>query len=67
MALKFFSLAIWTHRRFSLWLLLIMLVLALLGLLVWLAGRYELSLVQNRLKDNAAEAAVDILSDLRTC
>ena len=64
MALKFSSLAIWTHRRFSLWLLLIMLVLALLGLLVWLAGRYESSLVQNRLEDNAAEAAVDILSGL---
>lgn len=67
MALKFSSLTIWTHRRFSLWLLLIMLVLALLGLLVWLAGRYESSQVQNRLEDNAAEAAVDILSGLRTC
>ena len=64
MALKFSSLAIWTHRRFSLWLLLLVLVVALLGLLVWLAGRYESSLVQNRLEDNAAEAALDILSGL---
>ena len=64
MTLKFSSLAIWTHRRFSLWLLLLVLVVALMGLLVWLAGRYESSLVQNRLEDNAAEAALDILSGL---
>ena len=65
MALKFSSLAVWTHRRFSLWLLLLVLVVALLGLLVWLAGRYESSQVQSRLEDNAAEAALDILSGLR--
>ena len=64
MALKFSSLAGWANRRFSLWLLLLALVVALLGLLVWLAGRYESSLVQSRLEDNAAEAAVDILSGL---
>ena len=64
MALKFSSLAGWAHRRFSLWLLLLALVVALLGLLVWLAGRYESSLVQSQLEDNTAEAAVDILSGL---
>ena len=65
MALKFPSLVVWTHRRFSLWLLLLVLVVALLGLLVWLAGRYESSQVQSRLEDNAAEAALDIVSGLR--
>ncbi|MBC7444054.1 MAG: PAS domain S-box protein [Polaromonas sp.] len=64
MALKHPGLALWANRRFSLWLLLLALVVALLGLLVWLAGRYESSLVQSRLDDNAAEAAVDILSGL---
>ena len=64
MALKFPGLAGWANRRLSLWLALLVLVVALMGLLVWLAGRYESSLVQSRLEDNAAEAAVDILSGL---
>ena len=54
----------WATRRGWLWLVLLGLVVALLGLLVWLAGRYESSLVQSRLDGNAAEAASDIRSGL---
>ena len=54
----------WASRRVSLWLLLVALVAMLLGLLVWLAGRYESSLVQSRLEDNAAQAVIDISSGL---
>ena len=51
-------------RRGSLWGLLMVLVLALLGSLVWLAGRYESSLVQSRLERNAVEIVADIRSGL---
>ena len=51
-------------RRWLLWALLVALLVALLGLLVWLAGRYESSQVQNRLEHNAAEAVTDIRSGL---
>ncbi|MCJ7800399.1 MAG: PAS domain S-box protein [Polaromonas sp.] len=51
-------------RRWSLWALLVALLLALLGLLIWLAGRYESSQVQNRLERDAAEAVTDIRSGL---
>lgn len=51
-------------QRWSLWFLLLALVVALLGILVWLAGRYESSLVQSRLEHNAAEAVTDIRSGL---
>ena len=61
---RFRDAAGWATRRGSLWLLLLSLVVALLGLLVWLAGRYESSLVQSRLEDNAAQAASDIRSGL---
>ncbi|MDB5867999.1 MAG: sensor signal transduction histidine kinase [Polaromonas sp.] len=64
MDLKFARLAAWASRRITLWLLLLALVVALLGLLVWLAGRYESSMVQTRLEHNAAEAAIDIRSAL---
>ncbi|MDB5929896.1 MAG: sensor signal transduction histidine kinase [Polaromonas sp.] len=64
MGLKFPRLAGWASRRVSLWLLLLALVVALLGLLVWLAGRYESSQVQTRLEHNAGEAAIDIRSGL---
>ena len=53
-----------SRRRVSLWLLLLTLVVALLGLLVWLAGRYESSLVQSRLEDSAALAVTDIRAGL---
>lgn len=59
-----FSLVGGASRRWSLWALLVALLVALLGLLVWLAGRYESSQVQNRLEHNAAEAVTDIQSGL---
>ena len=37
------------NRRWSLWVLLVALVVAMLGTLVWLAGRYEGGLIQTRL------------------
>ena len=64
MTLKSPRLAGWASQRTSLWLVLLGLVVALLGLLIWLAGRYEASLVQSRLDHNAAEAVVDIRSGL---
>jgi two-component system, LuxR family, sensor histidine kinase DctS len=51
---------IWPTRRRVLWALLVILVVALLLLLVWLAGRYEASQVQARLERDATEAASDI-------
>lgn len=51
-------------RRWSLWVLLLALVLALLGILIWLAGRYESSMVQSRLEHDAGEAVTDIRSGL---
>jgi two-component system sensor histidine kinase DctS len=44
--------------------LLVALVAALLGILVWLAGRYESSMVQSRLEHDASEAVTDIRSGL---
>ena len=64
MKVKFPRIASWASQRTSLWLLLLLLVVALLGLLIWLAGRYEASLVQSRLDHNAAEAVTDIRSGL---
>ena len=49
-------------RRGWLWLLLVALVMALLVMLVWLAGRYEASQVQDRLERDA----IDAVADLRT-
>ncbi|CAN5126730.1 PAS domain S-box protein [soil metagenome] len=64
MGLRFPRLAGGASRRGSLWFLLLALVAALLGLLIWLAGRYESSRVQSRLDHNAVEAAADIRSGL---
>jgi two-component system, LuxR family, sensor histidine kinase DctS len=50
--------------RWSLWGLLFALVAALLVTLVWLAGRYEASQVQNRLERDTADALGDIRSAL---
>ena len=47
-------------RRRVLWALLVLLVVAMLSTLVWLAGRYEVSQVQNRIERDAADAVSDI-------
>ena len=47
-------------RRRLLWLALVALVVALLMMLIWLAGRYEASQVQDKLERDAAEAVADI-------
>ena len=49
-----------TDRRFSLWLVLVGLVVALLVTLVWLAGRYEASQYQAELDRDTADAVTDI-------
>jgi two-component system sensor histidine kinase DctS len=49
-----------TDRRFSLWLALIGLVVALLVTLVWLAGRYEASQYQAELDRDTADAVSDL-------
>ena len=54
----------WASRRWSLWAVLVALVVALLVILVWLAGRYESSLVQSRLEHDAGETVNDIRSGL---
>jgi two-component system, LuxR family, sensor histidine kinase DctS len=51
-------------RRRGLWSALILLVLALLLTLVWLAGRYEVSQVQSRLDRDAADAVGEVRSAL---
>ena len=51
-------------RRFALWALLLALVVALLGTLVWLAGRYETSQIEARLEQDAFESVLDIRSGL---
>ena len=51
-------------RRSVLWGLLVALVLCLLATLVWLAGRYESSEIENRLERDAAEAVQDIRTGL---
>jgi two-component system sensor histidine kinase DctS len=49
-----------TDRRFSLWIALVGLVVALLVTLVWLAGRYEASQYQAELDRDTADAVTDI-------
>ncbi len=51
-------------RRNLLWSSLVVLVAALLVILVWLAGRYEVSQVQEKIERDAAEAVSDIRSAL---
>lgn len=51
-------------RRWSLWSLLVALVAAVLVTLVWLAGRYEASMVQNQLERDTADAVADIRTGL---
>ena len=51
-------------RRRFLWALLVVLIAASLTMLVWLAGRYEASQVQDRLDRDAADAVSDLRSGL---
>ena len=59
-----FSKATLGLRRFVLWAVLLALVLAMLGTLVWLAGRYETSQIEARLERDAAESVLDIRNGL---
>jgi two-component system, LuxR family, sensor histidine kinase DctS len=56
--------ASWMARRRLLWAALVLLVLALLGTLVWLAGRYETDRAQAALERDAQDAAADIRAAL---
>lgn len=47
-------------RRRTLWSVLVLLVVAMLAMLIWLAGVYEAAQVQGRLERDAAEAAGDV-------
>ena len=47
-------------RRGVLWTLLVMLLVAMLAILVWLAGRYEVSQFEARIERDAADAITDI-------
>ncbi|RYX94561.1 MAG: PAS domain S-box protein [Comamonadaceae bacterium] len=51
-------------RRWSLWIWLVALVVALLVTLVWLAGRYEASQVQDKLDRDNSDAVSDIRAAL---
>ncbi len=51
-------------RRSVLWGWLAGLVVALLGMLIWLAGRYETSQIESRLERDATQSVVDIRSGL---
>jgi two-component system sensor histidine kinase DctS len=51
-------------RRWSLWTALVLLVASMLVTLVWLAGRYEATQVQNKLDRDSAEAVADIRAAL---
>lgn len=56
--------AMFSGRRGSLWLLLFVLVTVMLGTLVWLAGRYEASQVQEKLERDTGDAVQDIRTAL---
>ena len=51
-------------RRWSLWTILVLLVVGMLIIMVWLAGRYEASQVQDKLDRDTAQAVVEIRSGL---
>ena len=46
--------------RWALWLSLLVLLVCMVGTLVWLAGRYEVSQVENRMAEDASDAVADI-------
>ena len=52
------------NPRWSLWVMLVALVVSMLGTLVWLAGRYEGSQIQTRLERDTAEIVTDIRTGL---
>ena len=52
-------------RRCSLWTLLVVLVVGMLIIMVWLAGRYEASQVQDKLDRDTAQAVAEIRSGLQ--
>ena len=56
--------AVLSGRRGSLWLVLFVLVTVMLGTLVWLAGRYEASQVQEKLERDTGDAVQDIRTAL---
>ena len=51
-------------RRSTLWTVLVLLLVAMLAMLVWLAGVYEAAQVQGRLERDAAEAVADVRAAL---
>jgi two-component system sensor histidine kinase DctS len=51
-------------KRWSLWTLLVALVVSMLVTMVWLAGRYEASQVQEKLERDTANAVGDIRAAL---
>ena len=59
-----FSRTVPQRRRRVLWGLLVLLVLAMLSTLVWLAGRYEVTQEQSRIEHDAADAVSDIRTGL---
>ena len=52
------------NPRWSLWVMLVTLVVVMLGTLIWLAGRYEGSRIQTNLEHDAAEIVTDIRTGL---
>ena len=54
----------WRGRRLTLWTALLVLVVALLATLVWLAGRYEVSQVVAEVERDAADAVTDLRAQL---
>ncbi len=50
--------------RWALWLSLLVLLVCMVGTLVWLAGRYEVSQVENRMAEDASDAVSDIRNGL---
>lgn len=53
-----------TRRRWSLWGVLVLLVLVMISTLVWLAGRYEISQWQARIERDTSDAVSDIRTAL---
>lgn len=51
-------------QRRTLWMFMVVLVAAMLAILVWLAGRYEASQLQNRVERDVVQAASDLRGGL---